>query len=113
MSILEQWTAAVSAGLGLDPGPLSTAETKVVLDLARDAAHAVDRPAAPLTAYLGGLAVGRGLALPDASDRVRALAARWPGSYEPITGPLRDRPSPCVLTPRSARVESRMSGSDE
>ena len=98
MSILEQWTAAVGAGLGLDPGPLSTAETKAVLDLARDVAHAVDRPAAPLTAYLLGLAVGRGLALPDASDRVRALAARWPGSNEPITGPLRDRPSPRVFT---------------
>jgi Domain of unknown function (DUF6457) len=54
MSILEQWTAAVSGRLGLDPGPLSTADTKVVLDLARDAAHAVDRPAAPLTAYLPG-----------------------------------------------------------
>ena len=77
MSILEQWTAAVGAGLGLDPGLLSTAETKAVLDLARDVAHAVDRPAAPLTAYLLGLAVGRGLALPDASDRVRSLATRW------------------------------------
>ena len=53
-----------------------------MLDLARDAAHAVDRPAAPLTAYLLGMAVGRGLALPDASDRVRALAADWAESTE-------------------------------
>ena len=36
------------------------------------------RPAAPLTAYLLGVAVGRGLTLPEAADRVRALAARWP-----------------------------------
>jgi hypothetical protein len=78
MSTLEEWTAAAGAGLGLGPGPLSTAETKAVLDLARDVAHAVDRPAAPLTAYLLGVAVGRGLTLPEASDRVRALAARWP-----------------------------------
>jgi hypothetical protein len=98
MSILEQWTAAVGAGLGLDPGRLNAAETRAVLDLARDVAHAVDRPAAPLTAYLLGLAVARGLALPDASDRVRALAARWSGSNESITGPLRDRRSPCVFT---------------
>ena len=32
----------------------------VVLDLARDVAHQVLRPGAPVTAYLLGLAVGRG-----------------------------------------------------
>ena len=116
MSTLEQWTAAAGAGLGLGPGPLSTAETKAVLDLARDVAHAVDRPAAPLTAYLLGLAVGRGLTLPDAADRIRALAAGWAESTEPAAGPealspltgrLRERPSPGVLTRRSARVDAR------
>jgi len=83
MSTLEEWTAAVRAGLGLDPGPLSTADTKIVLDLARDAAHAVARPAAPLTAYLLGVAVGRGLTLPAASERVHALAAYWAENKEP------------------------------
>jgi hypothetical protein len=87
MSTLEEWTAAVRNGLGLDPGPLSTPETRAVLDLARDVAHAVDRPAAPLTAYLLGVAVGRGLTLPDASDRVRALAADWTVSTDPAAGP--------------------------
>jgi Domain of unknown function (DUF6457) len=74
MSTLEQWTASVCADLGLDPG---AADTTAVLDLARDVAHAVARPAAPLTAYLVGMAVGRGLALPDAVARVQALAAGW------------------------------------
>jgi hypothetical protein len=83
MSTLEEWTAAVGADLGLDRTPLGTAEIRTVLDVARDVAHAVNRPAAPLTAYLLGLAVGRGLALPDASDRVRALAARWTESTAP------------------------------
>jgi hypothetical protein len=83
MSTLEEWTAAVSAGLELDPGPLSTADSKTVLDLAREVAHAVDRPAAPLTAYLLGVAVGGGLTLPDASGRVRALAASWTRSTPP------------------------------
>jgi hypothetical protein len=32
----------------------------LVLDLARDAAHGVARPAAPLTTFLLGLALGRG-----------------------------------------------------
>jgi hypothetical protein len=80
MNILEQWTAAAGVGLGLDSGPLSTAETKTVLDVARDVAHEVNRPAAPLTAYLLGMAVGRGLSLPEAADRIRALAAGWPDS---------------------------------
>ena len=87
MSTLEEWTAAVGVGLGLDPTPLSTAQTRTVLDLARDVAHAVDRPAAPLTSYLLGLAVGRGLTLPDAADRIRALAAGWAESTEPAAGP--------------------------
>jgi hypothetical protein len=86
MNTLEEWTAAVSAGLGLGPDPLSTAEIKAVLDLARNAAHAVDRTAAPLTAYLLGVAVGRGLTLPEAADRIRALADRWPESTEPAAG---------------------------
>ena len=80
MNILEQWTAAAGVGLGLDPGPLSTAEAKTVLDVARDVAHEVNRPAAPLPAYLLGVAVGRGLSLPEAADRIRALAAGWPES---------------------------------
>ena len=83
MSTLEEWTAAVRAELGLDPGPLSMSETRIVLDLGRDVAHAVDRVATPLTAYLLGMAVGRGLSLPDASDRVRALVAGWAESKEP------------------------------
>jgi hypothetical protein len=42
----------------------------------------VARPAAPLTAYLVGVAVGRGLALPDAAGRISALAAGWGGKSE-------------------------------
>jgi Domain of unknown function (DUF6457) len=86
MSTLEEWTAAVRAGLELGPDPLGTADSKTVLDLARDVAHAVDRPAAPLTAYLLGVAVGRGLTLPAASGRVRSLATAWAKSTEPADG---------------------------
>jgi Domain of unknown function (DUF6457) len=86
MSTLEEWTTVVRAELGLDPGPLSMSETRIVLDLGRDVAHAVDRVATPVTAYLLGMAVGRGLALSDVSERVRALAAGWAESTEPDTG---------------------------
>jgi hypothetical protein len=74
MSTMERWTAAVCAELGLDPGDV---DLRVVLDLTRDVAHGVARPAAPLTAYLLGVAVGRGQALPGAAARVSALAAAW------------------------------------
>jgi hypothetical protein len=56
-----------------------------VLDLTRDVAHGVARPAAPLTAYLVGMAVGRGLPLPDAASRISALAAGWSGPGEEET----------------------------
>jgi Domain of unknown function (DUF6457) len=79
MSTMEQWTATVCADLGLDP---SSADLRAVLDLTRDVAHGVARPAAPLTAYLVGVAVGRGLALPDAAGRISALAAAWDGPTE-------------------------------
>ena len=79
MSTMEEWTAAVCADLGLDPGP---ADLRAVLDLTRDVAHGVARPAAPLTAYLVGMAVGRGLALPDAAKRIAVLAAAWSGAAE-------------------------------
>jgi Domain of unknown function (DUF6457) len=78
MSTMEQWTVAVCADLGLDPGVV--ADLRAVLDLTRDVAHGVARPAAPLTAYLVGVAVGRGLTLPDATARVSALAAGWGGA---------------------------------
>ena len=72
MSALEDWTDAVRQALELDPF-----DPDLVLDLARDVAHGVARPAAPFTAYLVGVAVGRGLTLPDAAGRVSALAAGW------------------------------------
>lgn len=45
----------------------------LVLDLARAAAHNVERPAAPITTYLLGLAAGASSASPE---RIEALAAK-------------------------------------
>jgi Domain of unknown function (DUF6457) len=82
MNTLEEWTAAACHALGLEPGDL--ADQSAVLDLARDAAHGVARPAAPLTTFLLGVAVGRGQALPDAAAKLQALAAGWDAAS---TGP--------------------------
>jgi Domain of unknown function (DUF6457) len=79
MNKLEDWVTAACAELALDPADV---DTTVVLDVARDVAHGVLRPAAPVTAYLLGLAVGRGADPGRASAAVAALAARWAAATE-------------------------------
>lgn len=62
---LTEWSAQLSAALGLD----LDVEIDDILDLARDAAHQVERPAAPLTTFLVGYAAGmRGGSAGDVSD---------------------------------------------
>jgi hypothetical protein len=55
----------------------------VVLDLARDAAHNVERPAAPISAYLLGYAAATHEADPDRLEALAAaateLAEKWGG----------------------------------
>jgi hypothetical protein len=79
MSPIDRWVMAVSQEFGLTAMP---ADTRTILDLTKDVAHNVDRPAAPVTAYLVGIAVGRGLPLPAAIKRVHELAESWPGRTE-------------------------------
>ena len=74
MTTLDDWTSAACAELGLDP---AQADTRLILDLARTAAHQVDRPAAPLTAFLLGLAVGAGQPAVQAAASLTALADGW------------------------------------
>jgi len=72
---LAQWLEAVASRLDLPGGPLTETEVTVLLDLARDAAHEVERVAAPLTTFLAGVAVGRGLPLEDAARTLTNLLA--------------------------------------
>ena len=57
---LSTWLDAVSAELGITDVELDNKSIHTLLDLARDAAHEVERLAAPLTTFLVGVAVGRG-----------------------------------------------------
>jgi hypothetical protein len=77
MPTLDEWTAQICAALDLDP---TLVDRDAVLDLTRDVAHGVARPAAPLTAYLLGLAVGRGTALSQATATIAALIPESPES---------------------------------
>ena len=74
MSELDDWLARAGQELGLDPADVPT---KVVLDLAKDVAHGVLRPGAPLTAYLMGVAVGRGAEPAAVAERLSELALSW------------------------------------
>lgn len=73
MDSMQRWLTAVAAELGVN----DEIDVEALLDVARDVAHGVERPAAPLTTYLLGVAVGRGADLPAATASVRALAVDW------------------------------------
>lgn len=71
MSTLDDWTRQA---LGLDPAVL---DQGLVLDVSRDVAHGVTRPAAPLGTYLLGVAVGRGASLPEAAAQRTTITSEW------------------------------------
>ncbi|MEV6797598.1 DUF6457 domain-containing protein [Micromonospora rifamycinica] len=87
MTVLDDWVTAACAELDLDPAEVSV---PTVLDLARDVAHQVLRPGAPVTAYLLGVAVGRGADPAAAAARLSGLAAQWPVE---LGGERPDRPA--------------------
>lgn len=80
-AVLDEWITAVKTELGID----LDVDTGVLLDLARDAAHGVARPAAPLTTFLVGYAAAKAAgdgtapaeAVAEASRKAAALAQRW------------------------------------
>ncbi|MFJ6944121.1 NTP transferase domain-containing protein [Streptomyces wuyuanensis] len=77
-NVLDEWITAVKDELGID----LEVDTGLLLDLARDAAHGVARPAAPLTTFLVGYAAARAgeggaQAVAEAARKAAALAGRW------------------------------------
>ncbi|MBD0708369.1 MULTISPECIES: NTP transferase domain-containing protein [unclassified Streptomyces] len=78
-TVLDEWITAVKDELGID----LDVDTGLLLDLARDAAHGVARPAAPLTTFLVGYAAARAgadggpEAVAEAARKAAALAQRW------------------------------------
>jgi hypothetical protein len=78
---LDAWIAELAAALGVDAAAV---DRDLVLDLARDAAHGVARPAAPLTTFLVGLAAGQrgatAAAVRDAAEVAQRMAIERGGS---------------------------------
>lgn len=72
---LDAWVTTLSEALDLDP---ATVPTGLLLDITREAAHGVVRPAGPLTTFLIGVAVAGGMSIEDAAERTRASISDWP-----------------------------------
>jgi hypothetical protein len=87
---LSTWLDAVSEELGITDVELDNNSIHTLLDLARDSAHEVERLAAPLTAFLVGVAVGRGDSLGGAAAKVTALALTSASASNP---PASDPPA--------------------
>ena len=81
MNTLKEWVDLVCRELDITDAVSPTAMQSRVLDMSRDVAHGVARPAAPLTAYLLGLAAGRSnnpeAAADELTQRVCRLAHQW------------------------------------
>jgi molybdopterin-guanine dinucleotide biosynthesis protein A len=75
-SMMQAWVEAVRAELNLP----ADVNVDVILDVARVAAHSVERPAAPVTTFLLGSAVAGGMDVNEAAAKIAALAATWPTS---------------------------------
>ncbi|MFZ4510433.1 MAG: DUF6457 domain-containing protein [Candidatus Nanopelagicales bacterium] len=77
---LSQWTAVARQALATDLGvEIPEVDAQLLLDVARDAAHAVDRPAAPITTFLLGYAVAKAGdgALQEAAQTLQRLSGEW------------------------------------
>lgn len=87
MNTLKEWVDLVCRELDITDAVSPTAMQSRVLDMSRDVAHGVARPAAPLTAYLLGLAAGRSSDPESSSEqltqRVCQLAHRWAQEHGP------------------------------
>jgi hypothetical protein len=81
MNTLKEWVDLVCRELDITAIVSPADMQSRVLDMSRDVAHDVARPAAPLTAYLLGLAAGRSsdpeATADELAQRLCLLAQRW------------------------------------
>ena len=71
---MNEWIEEVKKELGLS----ININIESILDIARDAAHSVERKAAPVTTFLLGYAVAAGADVEVATEKIAELAKNWP-----------------------------------
>ncbi|AQS72061.1 molybdenum cofactor guanylyltransferase [Streptomyces pactum] len=105
--VLDEWITAAKDELGID----LDVDTGVLLDLARDAAHGVARPAAPLTTFLVGYAAGRAGGGPEAvaetARKAVALARRWAEEADAEPAPAAGEPDGAPDATPGTRPDTR------
>lgn len=69
-SDLDRWVVRLAEALQIDPAEVPTGP---LLELTREVAHGVTRPAGPVTTFLLGIAVARGSRFSDAASTARSL----------------------------------------
>jgi hypothetical protein len=72
---LATWIKQLTDELGVS----APTNIDVILDVAKDAAHSIERPAAPVTTYLLGYAVAQGADPSGVADAVARLARSFDG----------------------------------
>lgn len=81
--MLDEWITAAKAELGID----LDVDVRGLLDMTKEVAHGVARPAAPLTSFLVGYAAARAgggpEAVAEANRVITALATRWAETHAP------------------------------
>jgi hypothetical protein len=73
---MDEWLDAVRKELGVSV----EVDIDAILDVARDAAHAVERKTAPVTTFLLGYAVAQGADVKSSIEKISLLAKQWPTS---------------------------------
>jgi len=76
--MMQSWIDAVCAELNLP----SDVNVDLILDVARVAAHNVERPAAPGPTLPLGMLVAGGTDVNEAAAKIQKLAETWPTSTE-------------------------------
>nr|WP_107437407.1 DUF6457 domain-containing protein [Streptomyces qinglanensis] len=104
-TVLDEWISAVKAELGVE----LDIDTSALLALARDAAHGVARPAAPLTTFLVGYAAAQAGSSPQdvarATEAAARLARRWADESDD-DAPAGDGPGNTPGTPAADSPDS-------
>lgn len=70
---LDAWVSRLCAALDVD---VASVPIDLLLDVARDSAHGVTRPAAPVTTFVVGLAAGLRGGSPESVQEAAELAQR-------------------------------------
>lgn len=75
LSELHRWLDVVAPELAVSPADVPVGD---ILDMAKAVAHEVTRPGVPVTAFLAGLAVGRGGTAEEVLAELTRQAEAWP-----------------------------------